>query len=222
MAKAIILDFAGSIIAAKGQDYSDLIKEFLKNSDIKDEEEAVAFYKEELTSLEAISQGEAFMTMDEMEDKIITKAIEEHNLKKDRKQMHTLLQNFWMYSPVNDDVKEFFEKCPLPIYILTNHSEDYIHVCIRRNNLHPHGIISAETYKISKPSPEFFAKAGEITDCENSELLYVSSDMDTNVKQATDAGLDAILLDRKRQYRNVKFPRIRSLIEILIELENQQ
>lgn len=221
MIKAIILDFAGSIIAAKGQDYTDLIKEFLKNSDIKDEEEAMAFYKEELTALEAISQGDNYMTMDEMEDKIITKAIDTHNLKKDRKQMHTLLQNFWMYAPVNDDVKEFFAKCSLPIYILTNHSEDYIHVCTRRNNLHPHGIISAETYRVSKPSPEFFAKAGEITDCDNSELLYVSSDMDTNVKEATDAGLNAVLLDRKRQYRNTKFPRIRSLIEILVDLENQ-
>ena len=218
MIKAIILDFAGAMIAAKGQQYSELINEFLKNSDVKSEEEAVNFYKDELTSLEAISQGENYMTVDEMEDKIITKAIEKYNLKKDRKQMHTLLQNFWMYGPIHDDVREFFAKCTLPVYILTNHSEDYIHVVIRRNGLHPYGILSAENYKVSKPSPAFFAKAGEITSYDNSEVLYVSSDLDTNVKEANDAGLNAVLLDRKRLHRNTKCKRVRSLVEILANL----
>ena len=110
MIKAIILDFASGMIAAKGQDYSELISEVIKNSNFKTEEEVVAFYKEELTALEAVSQGENFMTMDEMEDKIITSAIDNYNLKKDRKQIHTLLQNFWMYAPIHDDVKEFFAK----------------------------------------------------------------------------------------------------------------
>ena len=115
MIKAIILDFASGMIAAKGQDYSELISEVIKNSNFKTEEEVVAFYKEELTALEAVSQGENFMTMDEMEDKIITSAIDNYNLKKDRKQIHTLLQNFWMYAPIHDDVKEFFAKCTLQI-----------------------------------------------------------------------------------------------------------
>lgn len=218
MIKAIILDFASSMIAAKGQEYSELINEVIKNSEIKSEEEAVTFYKEELTALEAISQGDAFMTMDEMEDRIISTAIDKYNLKKDRKNMHTLLQNFWMYAPLHEDVKEFFLKCPLPVYILTNHSEDYIHVCTRRHNLHPYGILSAETWKVSKPSPEFFAKAEDITSYKNEEVIYVSSDLDTNIKQANDAGLHAILLDRKRQYRNIKCERIRSLVEILANL----
>lgn len=218
MIKAIILDFAGAIIAPKGQEYTDLVKTFIENSEIKNEEDAMTFYKSELTALEAVSQGDDFMTMDEMEDKIITTAIEKYNLKKDRRAMHTLLQNFWMYAPIHDDVKEFFRLCELPIYILTNHSEDYIHVCTRRNNLHPHGILSAQSVRISKPSPEFFAKAGEMTSFDNHEILYVSNDMSTNVAQANDAGLRAILLDRKREYRNTKFERVRSLTEILANL----
>ncbi len=218
MIKAIILDFAGAMIAAKGTDYSELIREVINNSNIKTEEEAVAFYKEELTALEAVSQGENFMTMDEMEDKIITTAIDKYNLKKDRKQMHTLLKNFWMYSPIYPDVKEFFLKCPLPVYILTNHSEDYIHVVVRRNNLHPYGILSAENYKVSKPSPQFFSKAKDITSYENEEVMYVSSDLETNVVEASEAGINAVLLDRKRQYRNAKCQRVRSLVEILVNL----
>ncbi len=218
MIKAIILDFAGSIIAAKGADYNELIREVIENSNLKNEEEVIAFYKEELTALEAVSQGEDFMTMDEMEDKIITTAIDKYNLKKDRKQMHTLLQNFWMYAPIHDDVKEFFAKCPIPVYILTNHSEDYIHVVVRRNNLHPYGIYSSEHVRVSKPSPAFYARAKDITSYENDEVMYVSSDFETNVVEANEAGIHAVLLDRKRQYRNTKCQRVRSLVEILVNL----
>ena len=39
MIKAIILDFASGMIAAKGQDYSELISEVIKNSNFKTEEE---------------------------------------------------------------------------------------------------------------------------------------------------------------------------------------
>ena len=218
MIKAIILDFASGMIAAKGQDYSELISEVIKNSNFKTEEEVVAFYKEELTALEAVSQGENFMTMDEMEDKIITSAIDNYNLKKDRKQIHTLLQNFWMYAPIHDDVKEFFAKCTLPVYILTNHSEDYIHVVTRRNNLHPFGILSAENVGVSKPSPAFYAKAFEMTSYKNEEVLYVSCDLETNVMEANDAGIHAVLLDRKRLHRDAKCDRIRSLVELLVNL----
>lgn len=218
MIKAIILDFAGALIATKGQEYTDLVQTFIENSEMKNEEDAIKFYKSELTALEAKSHDEDFMTMDEMEDKIITSAIGKYNLKKDRRAMHTLLQNFWMYAPIHDDVKEFFNLCELPIFILTNHSEDYIHVCTRRNGLHPHGILSAESVRISKPSPQFFLKAGEMTSFNNDEIMYVSNDLDTNVTYASNAGLKAILLDRKREYRNAKFERVRSLTEILANL----
>ena len=171
-----------------------------------------------MTALEAVSQGENFMTMDEMEDKIITSAIDNYNLKKDRKQIHTLLQNFWMYAPIHDDVKEFFAKCTLPVYILTNHSEDYIHVVTRRNNLHPFGILSAENVGVSKPSPAFYAKASEMTSYKNEEVLYVSCDLETNVMEANEAGIHAVLLDRKRLHRDAKCDRIRSLVELLVNL----
>ena len=78
--------------------------------------------------------------------------------------------------------------------------------------------MSAENVGVSKPSPAFYAKASEMTSYKNEEVLYVSCDLETNVMEANDAGIHAVLLDRKRSHRDAKCDRIRSLVELLVNL----
>jgi len=215
MIRAVFLDYTGTIIQFRGLDIDEMFKRVVEHSSLKSKDEAIAWWLEKLREVQRNCYGDNFKTEDELCMDILDIADEELGLKMDHNVFHTLMQNFWMYAPLYNDVNEFFDLCPVPIYILMDNSGDYAKVGLRRNRLHAHGIISGEDVKAYKPRKEIFEKALEIADCKPDEVVHIGDDLEGDVQGAIASGIQPILLDRKSNHRDAKCKRVRSLIEVL-------
>ena len=195
--KAVFIDYSGTITQESGPDIEQVIFRCCKNSDIKDPLQLTAYWWQRLKEFETASYLETFITEDEIVDKLLEELAKEYHLRENLSELHKLFQNFWMYAPIFEDVKEFFEKCPLPIYIVTNNGIPYIQICMNRNGLKPAGIICGDMAKAYKPHRELFDKALEISGCHPREVIHIGDSLSSDVAGAKSAGILPVLLDRK-------------------------
>ena len=195
--KAVFIDYSGTITQESGPDIEQVIFRCCKNSDIKDPLQLTAYWWQRLKEFETASYLETFITEDEIVDKLLEELAKEYHLRENLSELHKLFQNFWMYAPIFEDVKEFFEKCPLPIYIVTNNGIQYIQVCMDRSGLKPAGIICGDMAKAYKPHRELFDKALEISGCRPQEVIHIGDSLSSDVAGAKNAGILPVLLDRK-------------------------
>lgn len=219
MIKALFLDYTGTILQLRGNEFDQLVNYFVENSTCKDAEEATRWYYDHLRVLERDCYQDTFLTQDELAEKIMTLADNELRMKADHKILLTYLKNYWMYAPLYSDVQGFFDLVKLPIYILMDNAADYAKVCFRRNGLHVNGIVSGEDVKAYKPKKEIFEKALALAGCKAEEVIHVGDDLEGDVEGALNAGITPILLDRKGINRDVDCKRIHSLPELLMILK---
>lgn len=222
MIKAVFLDYTGTILQLRGNEFDQMVNSFTEHSTVKSAEEAVQWYYDHLRAAEKECYQDTYFSEDDLILKLLNQAETEVKLKADHTQIHTYMQNYWMYAPLFSDVKSFFEQAKLPIYILMDNAGDYAKVCLRRNNLHANGIISSEDVKAYKPRKEIYLKALEMAGYKAEEVIHIGDDLEGDVEGARNAGITPILLDRKSEHLDVDCRRVRSLSEILpiIKREN--
>lgn len=221
MLKAIFLDYTGTISKEAGPDIEELVMRCYRNSDAASPKMALDFWWKKLKELEAQSYQDSFLTEDEIVERILESAVQELHLKENLEELHKLCQNFWMYAPAFEDVREFFEKCPLPVYVLTNDGVSYIEEAMRHKDLHPAGIISGEMVRAYKPHREIFEKALEISGCKPEEVIHVGDSLISDVQGAKNAGIRPILLNRKGNGVTDGTEVVASLLEILKIVERE-
>jgi putative hydrolase of the HAD superfamily len=221
MIKAVFIDYTGTILQLRGNEFDEMVNLFTENSTIKDPEEAVQWYFDHLRIAERECYQDSFLSEEQLAMKLMEQADAEVKLKADHEQLHTYLKNFWMYAPLFSDVRNFFDLVNLPIYILMDNAGDYAKVCLRRNGLHANGIISGEDVKAYKPRKEIYLKALELAGCRPEEVIHIGDDLEGDVEGAKNAGITPILLDRRSEHRDVDCKRVRSLNELLPVIKHE-
>lgn len=199
MIKAIFLDYTGTITQEGGTDVAQMLKHCAANSNCKDMQTLLQGWWTLLREFEEQSYGENFVTEDEIVNKILARWKDEIQLDDDFEELHTLCQRFWMYAPIFDDVKDFFERCPVPIYLLTNNGAQYVEVAMRENDLHPTAIICGDMVRAYKPHRELFDKALEISGLTADSVIHVGDSVSSDVKGALSAGIRPVLLNRNEK-----------------------
>lgn len=214
MTKVIFLDYTGTITQENCKAVQEVVMRIIKNSVLKTPQEALSYWWSNLKQMEEISYLDAYKTEDEIVTILLKRCENEIKLNYNLEELHKLFQDFWTYSPVYSDAKEFFEKCKLPIYILTNNGVEYVQECMRLNGLKPAGIICGDMVKAYKPHRELFEKALQVSGYQAGEVLHIGDSMSSDVKGALNVGITPILIDReeKQQYDSVKT--IKKLTEI--------
>lgn len=109
-----------------------------------------------------------------------------------------LIRRHWVNAPVFPDARLFFERCPVPIYIITNNGLPYIERALAQNGLNAAGVISADTVRAYKPHREIFDEALRSSGCSPEEAIHIGDSYDTDVIGARAAGIRPILLLRGR------------------------
>ncbi len=219
MVKAVFMDYTGTIIQEKGEDLEKIVSRIWKNSRLETAEETVRYWWSMLKMMEEKSYGHAFLTEDEIVDCLLERLGREEGLDDDFSELHKLFQRFWMYAPVFEDVKEFFEKCPLPVYVITNNGACYVQECLKQNGLEAAGIISGEMVRAYKPHKEVFAYALKISGHAASEVIHIGDSVVSDVNGAFAAGITPVLIDRKIKVQCADYKVIHRLTEALEYLE---
>lgn len=219
MVKAVFMDYTGTIIREKGEDLEKIVSRIWKNSRLETAEETVRYWWSLIKMMEEKSYGDAFLTEDEIVDCLLERLGREKGLDDDFLELHKLFQRFWMYAPVFGDVKEFFEKCHFPIYVITNNGVCYVQECMEKNSLEAAGIISGEMVRAYKPHKEVFDYALKISGCAAREVIHIGDSIVSDVNGASAAGITPVLIDRKAKVQCADHKVIHRLTEALEYLE---
>ena len=216
MIKAIFIDYTGTMVKEDEPYTRELLAYFLKHSDFKSTEEALSVIWKIVKDIEAQSFGDAFIVNDEKADRILQYCVEHHHLQGDLDYIHETWRKIWVHAPLYEDVKPFFERSTLPIYVITNDDLCYIEESMRIKDLHPAGIISADMVKACKPSRLIFEKALETAGVKPEEAMHIGDSMTSDVEPAGQLGITPVYISRNRETELDGIRVIRTLDELQI------
>ena len=214
MIKAIFLDYTGTMVMEDEPYTREILKYFMEHSDLKDPKEVLNVVWTRIKELEAESYGENFVKNDEKVDIILDHCVKNHNLKGDLNYIHEVWRKIWVHAPLFDDVKPFFERSTLPIYIISNDDLCYLEESVKLKGLKPAGIISAESVRACKPHPKIFEKALEIAGINCDEAVLIGDSITSDVEAAKAVGIRPIYLSRSKDMDLEGVQVIRSLDNI--------
>ena len=214
MAKAVFIDYTGTILQERGEDLEAMIRRVASHSRA-DRDTILAWWWKKLRELEYASFGDSYMTEEEICLKLAGMAEKEWGLRDNPEELLQLNKNYWINGPLFSDVQDFFRNCPLPIYIITNISDRYVRIFLKRNDLHVNGIICGDMVKAYKPRPEIFRRALEISGSAPEETVHIGDSVEADAEAAQAAGLIPLLLDRPKKSTDQRFRTVYSLTEAL-------
>ncbi len=212
--KAIFLDYTGTIVQEDEPYTRELLSYFATHSDLKNPKDILRVVWGKVKELEAESFGASFIKNDEKVDKILAHCAEHYGLRGDFAYMHEVWRKVWVYAPLYDDVKPFFERVKLPIYILSNDDLCYLEESMQLKGLHPAGIISAELAGACKPNRAIFEKALEVAGVKPDEVIHIGDSVTSDVEPAKALGITPIYISRTAPAALEDVRVIRSLEEL--------
>ena len=199
MLKAIFIDYTGTMVKEDEPYTRELIAYFMAHSNLKSPGEILKVVWSKVKEIESESHGDSFEGVDVRTDRILEYCRENCGLQGDFKYMHKVWSKIWVHAPLYEDVKPFFERAKLPIYVLTNDDLCYVEESMRLKELKPAGIISAEAAKACKPDPAIFNKALEVAGVSADEVLLIGDSLTSDVEPAVKLGITPIYLSRGKK-----------------------
>lgn len=215
MIKAVFMDYTGTIVQETGKEIQETAMIICQNSSLHDPRTLLKEWWGVIKKYEEASYGDSYLTEDEIADRALNFLVDKFQLKADLEKLHRLIQGFWVNAPIFPDVRNFFEKCPLPIYIISNNGIQYVDQAMKLNNLSPAGIVCADMVRAYKPHRELFEKALEISGCNSAEVIHVGDSYQSDVLGALSAGIKPILIDRKGGNEHPDIIFVKDLADVL-------
>lgn len=142
------------------------------------------------------SFGNKFETQRVLEKKSLEHTLAKFKSSANAEKLSNYMFEHWMKPPIFDDAKEFFEKCQIPIYIVSNIDTSDIMKAIKYHNLIPTGVFTSETAKAYKPRKELFELALSSTKLKPGEVIHIGDSLSSDVKGARSVGINTLWLNR--------------------------
>lgn len=212
--KAIFMDYTGTTVQERGPEIEEVVMRICGHSSVKNPKEALKLWWSRLKQYEENSYGASYLSEDEIVDRLLEDFQREIQLSDDLAQLHGLIQKFWVNAPLFPDVKGFYEKCPVPIYVISNNGIQYVEKSLTSKGVFPAGIICADMVRAYKPHKEIFEKALEISQNKAEDVIHIGDSYSSDVQGALAAGIKPILLQRKNAVEYAGIHCVGSLEEI--------
>lgn len=155
-----------------------------------------AFWWNDFQDMFTNSFGETFETQRVLEKKSLEHTLEKFSSTANAWELSKYMFEHWMKPPIFDDAKKFFEKCQLPIYIVSNVDTPDILKAIEYHRLAPAGVFTSEEAKAYKPRKELFELALRNTGLKADEVIHIGNSISSGVVGAGGAKIKALWLNR--------------------------
>lgn len=222
MIKAVFLDYTGTMIQEGGGKMQELVRRICENSSVHDPQEAVKLWWRLLKKYEEDCSGENYRDEDEIVGCILRDLEERISLQENLEELHRLVQDFWVCAPAFPETAEFFEKCPVPIYIISNNGAEYVKKGLKDKGLTCAGIISGDMARAYKPRKEIFERALEVSGCKADQVIHVGDSYSSDVLGARSVGIRPVLLERSASEPRGDVETATDLTEVLELLRQEQ
>ena len=215
MIKAVFLDFYGTIVYEDGEVIDRIAQEIFDTGSAESKASISEFWWNAFQSLTRRYYGKDFKTQREIEYISLAQTILHFHSSASADMLCELLFAYWVKPPIFEESKTFFEKCPVPIYIVSNIDRNDILNAIKFHGLKPDGVYTSEDAKSYKPRPELFTYALEASHLEARDILHIGDSLSSDICGAATAGIRALLINRGQRTVPSTVTCIQNLIEIL-------
>lgn len=196
MLKAVFLDFYGTVVHEDGDVINKITRIIMSTGQAGDRSQIGAFWWKEFQSLYINSYGDTFETQRELEYRSLKRTLQEFGSDADAGELSNMMFEHWVKPPIFEEAREFFEKCPVPVYIVSNIDKKDIQCALEYHRLKPEGVFTSEDARSYKPREELFRLALHTTGLDAGEVVHIGDSLTSDVKGAGALGIHALWLNR--------------------------
>lgn len=196
MVKAVFLDFYGTVVHEDGEVIRIINKRISESAKAESLSDIGAYWWNSFQKLFLNSYGDTFETQRELEKKSIKDTIEHFKSIENVDELSELMFANWVKPSAFDESKDFFKKCPVPIYILSNIDRADIFEAIVYHGFTPTKVFTSEDAKAYKPRKEIFEMALKETGLKSEEVVHIGDSLSGDVKGASVLGINTIWINR--------------------------
>lgn len=196
MIKAVFLDFYGTVVHEDGEVIKKITKIIMETGSVDAENRIDAFWWNEFQAMFMNAYGEAFETQRALEYKSLEKTLREFKSNANPTELSEMMFAHWIKPPIFEESKEFFETCPVPIYIVSNIDTADIVSALEYHELKPSGVFTSEDARAYKPRKELFQLALRETGLKSNEVVHIGDSLSSDVKGAGALGINTIWVNR--------------------------
>lgn len=214
MLKAIFTDFYGTVVHEDGEVIRKVSQEICATGKVNDISEVGSYWWNEFQTSFNRAYGYSFETQRKLEYKSLEKTIQHFNSSANAEVLSNLMFDHWIKPPIFEESKQFFEMCPVPIYVVSNIDRDDVFQAIKYHNLRPTGVFTSEDAKAYKPRSELFELALNNVGLSAGEVLHIGDSLSSDVKGASSIGINAIWVNRSNREVPTDIIAVRNLLEV--------
>lgn len=196
MIKAFFVDFYGTIVHEDGEVIEKITKIICDTGKVDNPKAVDSFWWLDFQNMFLNSYGDSFETQRALERKSLEHTLERFSSDADAAELSDMMFAHWIKPPVFEDSKEFFEKSPVPIYIVSNIDTDDILKAIDFHGLNPAGVYTSEDARSYKPRKELFELALKESGLRTDEVIHIGDSISSDVKGAGVLGIKTLWLNR--------------------------
>lgn len=213
MVKAVFADFYGTIVFEDGENVSKISDMIYKTGNAQSVSEVGSYWWNSFQSLFENSYGENFRTQRELETQSLIDTIQHFGSSEDGVKLSNEMFEYWVKPPIFEESKQFFDICPVPIYIVSNIDRDDVLQAIEYHGLKPAGVFTSEDARSYKPRKELFEYALEKTGLSPDEVVHIGDSLSSDVKGASSVGIRAIWVNRSNREVPEGVTAVKNLLE---------
>ena len=196
MIKAFFIDFYGTIVHEDGEVIKKITKIICDTGKVDNPKDVDSFWWLDFQNMFLNSYGDSFETQKALERKSLEHTLERFSSDADASELSNMMFAHWIKPPIFEDSKEFFEKSPVPIYIVSNIDTDDILKAIDFHGLNPAGVYTSEDARSYKPRKELFELALKETGLRTDEVIHIGDSISSDVKGTGVLGIKTLWLNR--------------------------
>lgn len=218
MIKAFFVDFYGTIVHEDGEVIKKITGIISETGNTDERSEIDSFWWLDFQKMFTDSYGDGFETQRALEDRSIRHTLEKFGSDANADELSNMMFEHWVKPPIFEESKEFFEKSPIPVYIVSNIDTDDIRKAVEYHDLKPAGIFTSEDARSYKPRKELFELALRKSGLKPDEVIHIGDSMSSDVKGASAVGIRALWLNRFGKENNNNVDSITNLLEAIDKL----
>ena len=196
MIKAIFIDFYGTVVFEDGEIVNKISKMIYETGNAQSVRQVDSYWWNSFRTLYENSYGDNFRTQRELETKSLIDTVAHFGSSVDGVNLSNEMFEYWIKPPIFGESKQFFQDCPVPIYIVSNIDRADILAAIDFHGLKPQAVFTSEDAKSYKPRNELFELALKKTGLSAEEVLHIGDSLSSDIKGANSVGINAIWINR--------------------------
>lgn len=214
MIKAIFIDFYGTVVHEDGEVIKKVSQEIFATGNVNDKSEIGSYWWNEFQTAFINAYGDNFETQRVLEYKSLEKTIRHFNSSANAIELSDLMFSHWINPPIFEESKQFFELCPLPIYVVSNIDREDVLQAIKYHNLKPTGVFTSEDARAYKPRKELFKFALSSVGLSADEVLHIGDSLSSDIQGASSLGIKALWVNRSNRKVPSGVTSVKNLLEV--------